>query len=97
VPVTITYTDGSTSTATLSFSDWAGTAAQGENTPASIPYRNSGSGTSQTLTISVYEMSLPLNAGNTAAGKAAASVTLPYIGDNVNGIPAMHIFAVGEG
>jgi hypothetical protein len=91
-PATITYTDGSTSTATLSFSDWAGTAAQGENTPASIPNRNSGSGTSQTLTISVYEMSLPLT-----AGKTAASVTLPYVGHSVNGIPAMHIFAVGEG
>jgi hypothetical protein len=96
-PVTITYTDGSTSTATLSFSDWAGAAAQGENTPASIPYRNSVTGTSQSLTISVYEMSLPLNAGNTAAGKTVASVTLPYVGDDVNGIPAMHVFAIGEG
>ena len=91
-PVTITYTDGSTSTATLSFSDWAGTAAQGENTPASIPYRNSGSGTSQSLTISVYEMSLPLTAGQTVA-----SVTLPYVSDNINGNATMHIFSIGEG
>lgn len=91
-PVTITYTDGSTSTATLSFSDWAGTAAQGENTPASIPYRNSDSGTSQSLTISVYEMSLPLT-----AGKTVASVTLPYISDNISGNATMHIFAIGEG
>ena len=34
---------------------------------ASIPYRNSDTGTSQTLTISVYEMSLPLAAGKTVA------------------------------
>jgi putative alpha-1,2-mannosidase len=91
-PVTVTYTDGTTSTSTLSFSDWAGTAAQGENTVASIPYRNSDTGTSQTLTISVYEMSLPLN-----AGKTVASVTLPYVGDSVDGVGAMHIFAIGQG
>jgi hypothetical protein len=81
-PVTVTYTDGTTSTGTLSFSDWAGTAAQGENTVASIPYRNSGTGTSQTLTISVYEVSLPLT-----AGKTVASVTLPYVSDSVSGWP----------
>ena len=91
-PVTVTYTDGTTSTGTLSFSDWAGSAAQGENTVASIPYRNSGTGTSQTLTISVYEMSLPLT-----AGKTVASVTLPYVGDSVDGVAAMHIFAIGQG
>jgi hypothetical protein len=59
-PVTVTYTDGATSTGTLSFSDWAGTAAPGENTAASIPYRNS-------------------------------------VGDSVNGVAAMHIFAIGPG
>ncbi len=91
-PVTVTYTDGTTSTSTLSFSDWAGTAAQGENTVASIPYRNSDTGTSQTLTISVYEMSLPLT-----AGKTVASVTLPYVGDSADGVAAMHIFAIGQG
>jgi glycosyl hydrolase family 92/IPT/TIG domain-containing protein len=91
-PVTVTYTDGMTSTGTLSFSDWAGTAAAGENTVASIPYRNSDTGTSQTLTISVYEMSLPLT-----AGKTVAAVTLPYVGDSVNGVAAMHIFAIGLG
>ena len=73
-------------------SDWAGTAAQGENTVASIPYRNSGTGTSQTLTISVYEMSLPLT-----AGKTVDSVTLPYVGDSVDGVAAMPIFAIGQG
>jgi hypothetical protein len=91
-PVTVTYTDGSASTGTLSFSDWAGTAAEGENTVASIPYRNSGTGSSQPLTISVYEMSLPLT-----AGKTVAAVTLPYVGDSASGVAAMHIFAVGLG
>jgi len=88
-PVTIRYTDGSTSTGQISFSDWAGSAAPGENTAASIPYRNSDSGTSQQLTISVFEVSLPLT-----AGKTVASVTLPAIGDSTNGVTAMHIFAI---
>jgi hypothetical protein len=59
---------------------------------ASIPYRNSGTGSSQPLTISVYEMSLPLT-----AGKTVAAVTLPYVGDSASGVAAMHIFAVGLG
>lgn len=37
-------------------------------------------------------MSLPLT-----AGKTAASVTLPYVGDSVDGVGAMHIFAIGQG
>jgi beta-glucosidase len=91
-PVVIHYTDGSTSTARLQFSDWAGSAVAGENTVASIPYRNSITGVPQTLTISVYEVSLPLK-----AGKTVSSLTLPYIGDSIAGVTAMHIFAVGLG
>jgi hypothetical protein len=91
-PVTITYTDGSTSTVRLGFSDWAGTAVPGEQTVAATPYRNSSSGTSQPLTISVYEVSLPLK-----AGKTVKSVTLPYVGDSLTGVTAMHIFAIGLG
>lgn len=91
-PVTVHYTDGSTSAGQLSFSDWAGSASPGENTAASIPYRNSNTGTSQLLTVSVYEVSLPLT-----PGKTAASVTLPYIGTSINGATAMHIFAIAQG
>jgi hypothetical protein len=91
-PLTIHYTDGSRSTVQLGFSDWAGSAAAGENTVVSIPYRNSITGVSQQLTISVYEVTLPLK-----AGKTVASITLPYVGDSIAGVTAMHIFAVGLG
>ena len=37
-------------------------------------------------------MSLPLT-----AGKTVAAVTLPYAGDSVSGVAAMHIFAIGLG
>jgi hypothetical protein len=92
-PVTITYTDGSTTTATLDVSDWAGSAAGAENTAASTPYRNSTGGTSDQITVSVYEISVPVN-----SAKTVASVTLPYIGAEVgSGRTGMHIFAVAAG
>jgi hypothetical protein len=69
-----------------------GSAAPGENTAALIPYRNSTTGTSQSLTISIFEVSLPVT-----AGKTAASVTLPYVGTSINGSTAMHIFAIAQG
>jgi hypothetical protein len=59
---------------------------------AATPYRNSSSGTSQQLTISIYEVSLPLK-----AGKTVKSVTLPYVSDAIAGVTAMHIFAIGLG
>jgi hypothetical protein len=83
---------GSASNSQLSFGDCAGSAGPGENTAASIPYRNAGSGTSRQLTVSVFELSLPLT-----AGKTVASVTLPYVGDSIDGVTAVHIFAIGQG
>ena len=92
-PVTITYTDGSTTTATLEVSDWAGGPAADENTAATMPYRNSIGGSSQQLTVSVFEISVPVD-----AAKTVASVTLPNVGFQVgSGRTGMHIFAIGTG
>ena len=73
---TITYSDGSTQSFSLGFSDWTlnGGAAQpipGNSPAASMPYRN-GSAGKQTLQTDVFYTDVALQ-----AGKAVASVTLP--------------------
>ena len=91
---TITYTDGSTQSFSLSLADWwANAAAGGGDIVASTPYLNSQDGTNISQKVSVYYASVPLQ-----AGKQAAYVTLPGISQGVaNGQPAMHIFALGIG
>ncbi|MBE3568320.1 MAG: glycoside hydrolase family 92 protein, partial [Thermogemmatispora sp.] len=76
--VTITYTDGSTQTAQLGFSDWtlnAGVSspAYGNVVAAQMPYRNSGSGTPQEVETYLFA-SAPIAL---EAGKTVASITLP--------------------
>jgi hypothetical protein len=44
----IFYTDGTSSAETVSFNDWAGSAGNGDTAVATMPYRNSASG-SQTI------------------------------------------------
>lgn len=73
---TITYTDGSTQTFTLTLSDWTlGGGGQqllaGESVAAKMPYRNTSSGAEQVSTY-VFFTSVTLT-----AGKTAQSVTLP--------------------
>src|SRR6266568_963257 len=89
-PVTITYTDGSTTTATLDVTDWAGGPTGPEITAVSTPYRNSTGGSSQQLTVSVFEISVPVD-----SAKTVASVTLPYVGFQVgSGRTGMHVFGI---
>jgi hypothetical protein len=85
--LTITYTDGSTQTASLGLSDWtAGSPSFGNGVAASMPYRNSAGGSSQQLGTKVFTTNIAL-----AAGKTVASVTLP---DGANqGL--LHVFALG--
>ena len=85
--LTITYTDGSTQTATLGFSDWtSGSPSFGNGVAASMPYRNSSGGSSQQLATKVFTTNIGLE-----AGKTVASVTLP---DGANqGL--LHVFALG--
>ena len=74
--VTVTYTDGTATTATLGFSDW--TLSAGNGSPqfgnvevASTPYRNGGSG-KQTVKTFVFAQTIAVD-----GTKTIASVTLP--------------------
>jgi hypothetical protein len=85
--LTITYTDGSTQTATLGLTDWtAGSASFGNGLAASLPYRNSSAGSSQQIGTKVWSTNIPLQ-----AGKTVASVTLPAAANQ----GLLHVFALG--
>jgi hypothetical protein len=72
--VVVTYTDGSTSTFTQSFSDWCHYSQfSGESLVAQMATRIIPGGGTQSGTINVYGYTFPLT-----AGKTAASVKLPF-------------------
>jgi len=86
---TIIYSDGSTQSFTLGFSDWTlnGASAQpiaGNSVAATLPYRN-GNGGKQTLQTDVFYAAITLQ-----AGKAVARVTLPASANQGH----LHIFAM---
>jgi predicted alpha-1,2-mannosidase len=88
--VTITYTDGTTQTATIGFGDWtlggSGTTLQfGNAVAATMPYRNQASGPQQVVTYVFATAPIALQ-----AGKQVASVALPT---TVTG-GDLHVFAV---
>jgi predicted alpha-1,2-mannosidase len=92
-PITITYTDGTSTTAPLSSSDWAGGPGPGETAVATMSYRNMTGGGSQQITMYVYATTVPID-----SSKTVASVTFPEISTMVgSSISAMHIFAVATG
>ncbi|GHO83189.1 lectin [Dictyobacter formicarum] len=88
--VTITYTDGSTQTAQLGFSDW--TLGAGNSQPSygnvvavKTPYRNAGPGRDQVATYVFASAPISLN-----ASKQVASITFPASVDQ----GALHVFAL---
>jgi len=86
---TIIYSDGSTQSFTLGFSDWTlnGASAQpiaGNSVAATLPYRN-GSGGKQTLQTDVFYTAITLQ-----TGKAVTSVTLPTAANQGK----LHVFAM---
>ncbi len=90
--VTITYTDGTTQTATLEFTDWAigggASAILPDNTIAAyMTYRNTATG-QQYLALYLFMAYIPVT-----SGKTVATVTLPT---TLTG-GGMHIFAVSQG
>ncbi|HEX3593145.1 MAG TPA: GH92 family glycosyl hydrolase [Pseudonocardiaceae bacterium] len=91
--LTVTYTDGSTQTATIGFSDWT-LGAGGEpvafanRTAITTPYRNQTSGGNQSVSTFVFTTA-PITL---AAGKTVRSVTLP---DTTSGGGTIHVFSVG--
>ncbi|HEV2638676.1 MAG TPA: GH92 family glycosyl hydrolase [Actinocrinis sp.] len=76
--VTVTYTDGSTSTAGLGFSDWTLGGGGGSPVFTNVPvattsYRNGADGT-QTIPTFVFAQTIPVD-----STKTVASVTLPSV------------------
>jgi beta-glucosidase len=91
---TIVYSDGTSQTFPLAFSDWwAGSATQGTSIAATTPYINNGTGRLN-QTVHLYFASIPLQ-----AGKTVQYVTLPDVTENgqVQHVAAMHIFAMAIG
>lgn len=87
-PVTVTYTDGTTSTANITMSDWYSDAATtGDDVVATTAHWNipAGSTLDPNHMVSVYFSGVPLT-----AGKTVAAVTLP---NNAN----LHLFAATIG
>ncbi len=89
--VVVHYTDGTSQTVTLGLSDWtlgAGTTkpAFGNTVVAATPYRDTTTGTNQTVTTYIFEADAALS-----GGKPVASVTLqaPPAGGG------FHVFALG--
>jgi hypothetical protein len=85
------YTDGTSSTATVMFNDWAAGPSGDDAAVATMPYRNTRDGTSQTITMYVFATTVALD-----AGKTVAAITLPAVGNHV-GDTAMHVYAVATG
>ena len=90
--MTITYTDGSTQQVALGLSDWTLNAngsppSYGNTEVASMTYRNSVAGQSQTVGTYVLSAAIPIT-----AGKTVASLTLPASTNQ----GSIHLFAIGS-
>jgi beta-glucosidase len=86
--VTVGYTDGSTSTGTITFSDWyADAAVTGDSLVATAPYWNEPAGSTlpKDHPVSLYLTTVPLT-----AGKTVAWISFPSNSD-------MHVFATAIG
>jgi phospholipase C len=88
--IDIFYTDGTSSTGTVSFNDWAGGPGNGDTAVATMSYRNSASG-SQTLNMYIYATTVAVD-----SSKTVQSVVLPVVNSSDSGT-AMHIFALALG
>jgi hypothetical protein len=88
---TITYTDGSTSSYSITSPDWFSTTAPTGGTVAiSSAYQNRQGNTTYAGSGNIFAVTVPLT-----AGKTVASVTLPPGGALASGTAALHIFALG--
>ncbi|HEX6454099.1 MAG TPA: GH92 family glycosyl hydrolase [Trebonia sp.] len=90
--VTVNYTDGSTSTATLTMTDWtlgggSGSPAAGDTVAAETPYRDYNGGSQQVNTY-LFSNTVPVD-----SSKTVASITLPATVNN----GSIGIFAIAAG
>jgi hypothetical protein len=87
---TITYTDGSTQSYTLTAPDWFSTSApSGGAVAVSSAYQNRQGNTTYAHTADIFSQTVALT-----AGKTVASVTLPPGGALAAGTAAIHVFAI---
>ncbi|MFJ3310624.1 GH92 family glycosyl hydrolase [Streptomyces sp. NPDC086549] len=91
--LTVTYTDGTTSQATVGFSDWTlngggSKPLPGDTTAITTAYRNTASGGRDNVKTYVFATKVPLD-----ASKQVASITLPVTGSTGTD----HLFAYGFG
>ncbi|MCI3276778.1 lectin [Streptomyces cylindrosporus] len=89
--LTVTYTDGTTSKATVGFSDWTLNGGSSKpiasnSTAVTTAYRNTGSGGRDGVKTYVFATKVPLD-----ASKQVASITLPVTGSTGTD----HLFAYG--
>jgi hypothetical protein len=91
---TITYTDGSTQTYSISMADWYNNApVSGDQIATTTSSWNFASSSQVNHPVSIYFAAVPLDPSRTVA-----SVTLPTVSSGVgNGVNAMHIFAIAVG
>jgi hypothetical protein len=90
---TITYTDGTTQSYTLTSPDWFSTTPpSGGALAISSTYQNRQGNTTYSGTANIFSETVSLN-----AAKTVASVTLPPGGALASGTAALHIFAIGFG
>ena len=91
--LTVTYTDGTTTTATVAFSDWTLNGASkkpvaGDTTALTTAYRDTADGGKDTVKAYVFSVKVPLD-----RTKEVASVTLPV----TSASGTVHLFAIGFG
>lgn len=88
-PVTVTYTDGTTSTASITVANWhTNQAATGSDILVTTPsWDSAGNGPHP---VSVYATSIPID-----PSKTIASVTLPDISAGIESGLTLHVFALG--
>ncbi|HEY3872659.1 MAG TPA: carbohydrate-binding protein [Actinocrinis sp.] len=87
----ITYTDGSTSSYTITSPDWFSTTAPTGGTLAiSSAYQNRQGNTTYANTGNIFAVTVALT-----SGKTVASVTLPSGGALAAGVAGLHVFALG--
>jgi hypothetical protein len=85
------YADGSSDSRTIALNDWASGPGNGDDAVATMPYRNTRSGTSQDITMYVFATSVAID-----PSKTVASVTLPNVSSRI-GTAAMHVYALSTG
>jgi hypothetical protein len=74
--LTVTYTDGTTSSFTQSFSDWAHPQSfLGESTAVTMSHRDLSNGTTDTRTVNLYNYEFALNGSKTVSSIAVPSNT----------------------